>query len=244
VPPGGALVPELLARANDAAENPREEAVLEAFGALSLVAEGAVRLGLDDGRAIELAPGERCDLPAPRETRARYVAVRGGFDVPVLLGGRGTLATAMLGGFEGRWLRQGDVLRIGDASRVDAASLAAPNALDLARPIRVVLGPDRYRFDDLTRALFLASTFLVAPARDRVGARLLGPPIPRLGDDTGRSMPMVRGAIQVPGSGALIVLGPDHPTTGGYPVIACVVSADLGSFSARPPGASVRFVEA
>jgi allophanate hydrolase subunit 2 len=71
--------------------------------------------------------------------------------------------------------------------------------------------------------------------------RLTGPPLERADSDTGISTPLVRGAIQVPASGEAIVLGPDHPTTGGYPVIATVVRSSLGSLAARPPGAPVRF---
>jgi allophanate hydrolase subunit 2 len=77
---------------------------------------------------------------------------------------------------------------------------------------------------------------------DRVGIRLEGPGLARVDDDTALSAPMMRGAIQVPASGEPIVLGPDHPTTGGYPVIATVVRADLGALSARQVGALVRFV--
>ena len=74
-----------------------------------------------------------------------------------------------------------------------------------------------------------------------MGARLTGPPLLRSDDDSAPSTPMVRGAIQVPASGAPIVLGPDHPTIGGYPVLAVVIAADLGSFAARRVGARVRF---
>jgi allophanate hydrolase subunit 2 len=71
--------------------------------------------------------------------------------------------------------------------------------------------------------------------------RLRGPALARLDDDRGASVPMVRGAIEVPASGEPIVLGPDHPTTGGYPVLAVVIRADQGALAARRPGAAVRF---
>ena len=103
-------------------------------------------------------------------------------------------------------------------------------------------GPDRLRFPDEALDLLVSSSFVVDARSDRVGIRLTGPALPRLGSDSGPSSPMVRGAIQVPPSGMAVVLGPDHPTTGGYPVLATVIARDFGSLAARPPGSRVRFV--
>ena len=245
VPPGGALVPELLARANGAAGNARDAAGLEVFGSLSLVARGGgARVATCDGEVCDIVEGERVDIAAPREARVRYVAVRGAFDVPLCLGGRGTLVAANLGGFEGRWLRAGDRLRVGDMAALGDAAFAAP-PMDLEREIRVLAasGPDVARFDEGARAALLSTTFLIAAASDRTGVRLDEARLSRRDTDAGRSTPMTCGAIQIPSGGAPIVLGPDHPTTGGYPVIATVIAADQGSFFARRPGARVRFRE-
>jgi 5-oxoprolinase (ATP-hydrolysing) subunit C len=238
VPPGGALVPELLARANVAARNARGAAAIESFGTLTLEARGDVLVALDDGTTRTFASGASMTL-ACDGARVRYLAVRGGIDVPELLGGRGTLLVASLGGHEGRALRRGDELRAGDSSPADAPMPAAPN---LAAPVRVVAGPDRDRFPEEALDLLVSSSFVVEARSDRVGIRLTGPSLPRLGSDSGPSSPMVRGAIQVPPSGTPVVLGPDHPTTGGYPVLATVIASDFGSLAARPPGARVRFV--
>jgi biotin-dependent carboxylase-like uncharacterized protein len=238
LPPGGALVPELLARANVAAHNAPGEAAIESFGALSLEAREDTLVAFDDGTARPLSAGTSLTI-ACEGARVRYVAVRGGIDVPELLGGRGTLLVASLGGHEGRALRRGDVLHAGDAPLVDAAMPAAP---DLGAPVRVVPGPDRLRFPEEALDLLLSSSFVVDARSDRVGVRLAGPALPRLGSDSGASSPMVRGAIQVPPSGMAVVLGPDHPTTGGYPVLATVIAKDFGSLAARTPGARVRFV--
>ncbi|HTQ48626.1 MAG TPA: biotin-dependent carboxyltransferase family protein [Polyangiaceae bacterium] len=239
VPPGGALVPELLARANVAARNVPGAAAIESFGTLVLEAREDAFVAFDDGTARPLSAGTSLTI-ACEGARVRYVAVRGGLDVPELLGGRGTLLVASLGGHEGRPLRRGDLLRAGDAPRVDASMPSAP---DLASPIRVVPGPDRRRFPDEALDLLLSSSFVVDARSDRVGVRLTGgPALPRLGSDSGPSSPMVRGAIQVPPSGMAVVLGPDHPTTGGYPVLATVITKDFGSLAARSPGARVRFV--
>jgi biotin-dependent carboxylase-like uncharacterized protein len=238
VPPGGALVPEMLGRANAAAHNEPGEAAIEAMGAIAIVARGALLLGTDDGDARALRDGEGYALPGGR-ARVRYVAVRGGIDVPCVLGGRGTLVAVHFGGHEGRPLRRGDVLRIGATPRHDAP---LPGRPDTDALVEVVLGPDLERFDPHTIEMFLGSIFTIDPRSDRVGTRLAGPRLICVPDPESPSAPMVRGAIQVPPSGAPIVLGPDHPTTGGYPVIATVRRGHLGSLSARPVGAPVRFV--
>ncbi len=237
VPPGGPLVPDLLSRANAAARNARGEAGIELFGAMTLTAREELLVATDDGVAHWLHAGERWSL-GTEGRRVRYVAVRGGFDVLPRLGGRGTLLVAGLGGHDGRALRKGDVLSVGRAVECVDPPAAAP---DLEAPIRVVAGPDHERFAESALPTLLASTFVVSSRSDRVGLRLLGPPLLRADGDSAISGPMVRGAIQVPSSGEPIILGPDHPTTGGYPVLATVVRADAGSVMARPIGAVVRF---
>jgi biotin-dependent carboxylase-like uncharacterized protein len=239
VPPGGALVPEWLARANAAAGNPPGAAGIEIVGSLSVVARGgAIRLGADDGRPINLATGERFDCPPARDRRAHYLAVAGGVEVPVVLGGRGTLLVARAGGFSGRPLRRGDRLPIG-------SNTSQPYVYDVdvstGRPLRVVLGPDRSAFVDQAFTYLLSSPFRVSSSSDRTGTRLIGPPLSRAPGFVEVTAPMVQGAMQVPASGEPIVLGPDHPTTGGYPVIATIARADLGAFHATPLGADVRF---
>jgi allophanate hydrolase subunit 2 len=104
-----------------------------------------------------------------------------------------------------------------------------------------VVGPDDARFSPEALHVLLGEPFSLSPSSDRTGSRLVGPPLPRLDADDLASAPMVAGAIEVPASGDPIVLGPDHPTTGGYPVLAVIVRADLGRFHARPVGATIRF---
>lgn len=227
VPRGGALVPELLARANRFVGNAWDAPALEIVGSLRVVADTAIAT---EHGPVASEPGREIAIAG-----ARYLAVVGGFDVPRVLGGRGALASASIG----RVVRSGDVLdAVGGAGPPRELPAIDPDH----RPIRVLLGPDRARFRDDAADTLLASDYLVAAAVDRVGMRLSGPPIARADEDASESAPMARGAIQVPASGEPIVLGPDHPTTGGYPVIATVIRADQGALAARPPGALVRFV--
>jgi len=246
LPPGGALVPEALARANRAAGNAPGAACVELIGAIALANEARadVAIGVDDGRVIVIEPGESARI-ASDGGRPRYVAPRGGIDVPVAWGGRGTLLVARLGGHEGRALRRGDGLAIADdVEGAEARALDAEPPREPAPPIRVIAGPDRDRFEPGAIDALLGAAYRVSPSSDRVGARLEGPSL-RLARGAAarpsRSSPMVRGAIEVPPSGAPIVLGPDHPTTGGYPVIAVVVRADAGAVYATGIGGSVRF---
>jgi biotin-dependent carboxylase-like uncharacterized protein len=239
VPPGGPLVPELLARANAAVGNGEQEAGLEVLGTIALTGPRGTVVASDDGTAAELGGDGPWRVGGAPAGRVRYVAVRGGVDVPRVLGGRGTLLGAGLGGHEGRALRAGDVLPVGAAP--PPSGLALPPRPSLDALLHVVPGPDLPRFEPGALDVLLGSAFRLDPRSDRVGIRLSGPALRRLDDDRGPSAPMVRGAIQVPVDGAPIVLGPDHPTTGGYAVLATVVRASLGSLGARPIGAVVRF---
>ena len=237
IPPGGALVLDLLASANAAARNPWGEPGLEVFGAITLAAVEPVFVAADGDRGRWLRAGESWSV-ATAGARVRYVAVRGGLDVAPVLGGRGTLVAGGFGGHEGRPLRRGDALRVGGAAPHDGPG---PDPLDLSAAIRVVPGPDLQRFAPDALGALAACPFEVAAQSDRVGVRLHGVALHRTGDDAALSAPMVRGAIQVPFAGNPIVLGPDHPTTGGYPVLATVTLADIGALMARPLGATVRF---
>lgn len=242
IPAGGALVPEALARANAAVGNAPGAASIERFGAITLVGRGDESIvAEDDGVVRRVRAGERIELGWDGTVRARYVALRGGVDVPVVLGGRGTLVSARIGGLDGRALRKGDVLR---ASASPAPAERAPAAALAARAIRVVAGPDLATFaPDALRAL-TSHPWSISPRSDRTGTRLVGPKIAYRGDAPAlETTPMVAGAVELPPSGEPIVLGPDHPTTGGYPVVAIVARIDLGRFHTIPLGGEVRFTE-
>lgn len=243
MPPAGALRPRALARANHALGNPAGAAGLERYGALRLAATVAVSLATEDGAVHRLRPGDVLDLPWSATTRAGYVAVAGGLDLPQVLGGRGTHVRAGLGGKDGGPLRAGDRLPLGAgdgeaAARPPTATLAGSD--DGPAIVRVVPGPDRGRLaaDALDR--LVATTWRLSYQSDRMGTRLDGPALPRA-PGPADSTPLVMGAIEIPPDGGPIVLGPEHPTTGGYPVLAVIATADLERFHAIPLGQPVRF---
>jgi biotin-dependent carboxylase-like uncharacterized protein len=229
--PGGALVPDLLDAANRRVQNPVDAAAIEVMGATTVRADSVVVVATDVMPARELRAGEQLTVVSDRH-RVSYLAVRGGVDAPVLLGSRSVQLSAGLG----QMLRAGARLRAGDAPVV-----VSP----LARfvddgPIRVITGPDLGAFKPEALLALTSATWNVSSSSNRVGTRLDGPPLQRTGrPETTR--PMVRGAIEVPGDGQPIVLGPEHPVTGGYPVIGVIAYPDLARFFATAVGRPVRF---
>jgi biotin-dependent carboxylase-like uncharacterized protein len=171
-----------------------------------------------------------------------YLAVTGGFDVPIVMGSRSTDLTARVGGFHGRAIRAGDVLPIGETR--GRVRTVAPRPLVRDRlQLKVRPGPQREMFDDATWRRFTQREFTVTNDADRAGIRLAGPLVhPRDGRDI-ISEGVVTGSIQVPGSGQPIVLLPGRATIGGYPKIATVIDEDLDLLGQLRPGDQIRFRE-
>lgn len=225
--PGGALVPEMLIAANRAVGSHDHAPAIELLGRIRLRVETPETVAF--GARMTCAAGElQIESGA---LRVIYVAVHGGFAAPEVCGGRGTQLSAGIGAP----LRAGDRLAI-EPARGIVPSSPVPFVVDDA-PIRVVPGPDL--IDGALEAL-LAGEFQISPISDRVGTRLDGPVLPARSGHGG-SRPMIRGAIELPPDGHPIVLGPEHPVTGGYPVIAVVATADQGRLFVRPIRAQVRF---
>lgn len=176
--------------------------------------------------------------------RFLYIAVRGGIDVPVVLGSRSTLLSAGFGGHQGRRLRSADTLEIGDDvvgadARARAATLLAPRDFG---PIPITRGPEAVLFSNAQWERFLRSDFTISRASDRIGYRLEGPVLEHTGAADLPSEPTCIGAIQVPQDGTPIVLMHDGPTVGGYPKIAVIRSRAVSRFAQFMPGDTVRFV--
>jgi 5-oxoprolinase (ATP-hydrolysing) subunit C len=173
-----------------------------------------------------------------------YLALAGGFDVPSDLGAVATHMRAGLGGIEGRGLKPGDQLPCVQAEP-DGEDLALATGFKHAHasgPIRVMLGPQDDYFTDAGRATFLSATYTVTPQADRMGFRLTGPKIEH--GPKGYNIVsdgIATGSIQVPGMGEPLILLADRQTTGGYPKIATVITADLGRLAQMRPGAELKF---
>ena len=161
-----------------------------------------------------------------------YVAVAG-LTVESVLGSASTDLRTGFGGHEGRALRAGDRLELIGRS----ATPKRWRGTSASGPIRVVSGPHAARLglEALTRG-----AWQVSEAADRTGVRLEGEPV-GAGDAEVASMGLPLGAVQVPPDGRPIVMLADRPVTGGYPVPACVIRADIGRVAQLRPGEEVRF---
>jgi KipI family sensor histidine kinase inhibitor len=193
------------------------------------------------GAGVLARPGNVLRFTGRRAGCRAYVALAGGIDVPAVLGSCATDLQSGFGGISGRRLRAGDRLGVAAATRESARdSGAASHASSVT--VRVVAGPQADHFDAPTFARFLSAGFQVAATSDRVGCRLEGEPLRHRGPAEILSDGMVPGSIQVPPDGRPIVMLHDGPTTGGYPKIATVITADLPLLAQLVPGAGqVRF---
>ncbi|MBX3216792.1 MAG: allophanate hydrolase subunit 2 family protein [Labilithrix sp.] len=250
VPPGGPLARARFDLANHAAGNAAGACAIELSGTLEVTARGGrVTIADDVAGAVTLGDGERHVVSTEGRARARYLALAGGIEAPVVLGGRGALLVAGIGALLRRGARltplesatpAEDGAPPAGSSTAAEGSSAPHDSFDDAPPILLMPGPDA---SDASRDALASRLFRVSAASDRTGTRLdgLAPSTTDIASHAQRSTPMVLGAIELTPSG-LIVLGPDHPTTGGYPVVAVVRSSSLDRFFERPIGAPVRFV--
>lgn len=175
------------------------------------------------------------------------IAVSGGIVVPPLLGSRSTDLRAGFGGLEGRALRRGDRLPLGDQDKSVKIRIAPAGLIEELysdRPLGLLPGPESSRLTLGGQAALLGTTYRVTHQSDRMGSRLDGEPI-RLKEDAHEisSAGVVTGTVQLPADGQPIVLLADHQTTGGYARIAVVAAADLPKLAQLRSGDEVRFRE-
>jgi biotin-dependent carboxylase-like uncharacterized protein len=255
----GALDELAAVTANALLGNPLDSAVLEVtLGGLRVrfSADTAVGIAGTDLRArlgdTPVAPGTSLLARAgaelafgePRGGARAYLAVTGGFDVPVVLGSRSTDLRAGFGGLDGRALAAGDRLPVAsprDPGGRHGWESTAPAVTDREAAVRILPGPHAERFADDALEVLCAGAWRVAAAADRMGYRLDGEPLRHAGEPDLPSLGMPLGAVQVPGDGRPIVLLADRQPTGGYPVAAVVIRTDIRLLAQRLPGDPVRF---
>jgi antagonist of KipI len=193
---------------------------------------------------VEASPGQVLRL-GPTRTGARcYLCVRGGIAVKLFLGRASTHTLSGLGGHEGRALRKGDMLKIGEANgsyRKRALAAKAFEGLSPRKVLRVTPGPQSDWFPDSAQQIFYGNAYRVAEESNRMGLRLEGAAIPAPAGGRMISEGIALGAIQVPDGGLPIILFVEQQTTGGYPKIANVISADLHSLGQLRPRDEIRF---
>jgi biotin-dependent carboxylase-like uncharacterized protein len=262
VPPSGALDPVALEIANALVGNPRDAAALElrVMGPTLEVEAESVRVALvgtvaalevqgerggpvDANRSVRFGRGTRFRIGGLSDTGVAYLAVEGGIEVPAVYGSRATYVRARIGGIDGRAVRDGDLVPL---ARDAVGARAEQKCGDMdwhARtgPIRVVLGPQDDFFSEESIRAFFETTYACSREADRMGIRLDGPALEHVKGHDIVSDGIVTGAIQVPGTGRPILLLADHQTTGGYPKLGTVISADVPRLGRLRPGDEVRF---
>jgi antagonist of KipI len=207
---------------------------------------------LDDERvemwsSAEVRPGQTLRMGPTRSGARCYLCVRGGIDVKLFLGSSSTHLLSGLGGFEGRALRKGDVLKMGTSGgtfrtfRKRSVPATAVAQLAPRKILRVTAGPQSDWFSEEAQKTFYAGTYRVTEESNRMGLRLEGAAITSAaaGEMISEGVPL--GAVQITAGGLPIILFVEQQTTGGYPKIANVISTDLSSLGQLRPRDEIRF---
>ncbi|WP_069883965.1 biotin-dependent carboxyltransferase family protein [Streptomyces luteocolor] len=255
VPRSGALDLPAARLANRLVGNPPDAAVLETTvngcavrprRALTVAVTGAPCPVTVDGRPapwgapVRVPAGALLDVKTVVSGVRCYIAFDGGVAVDPVLGSR---STDLLSGLGPPPFADGAVLSLGRPdgtyARVDTAPQPAPPR-ELV--LRVTLGPRADWFTESALTTFTTRAYRVSPASNRIGLRTEGPALERALQGELPSEGMVLGAVQVPPDGRPVVFLADHPTTGGYPVVAVVREADLAAAAQAAPDTPVRFV--
>lgn len=270
IPQGGSMDQLSAEIVNALVGNSAEEAVLECTylgpkfrtSAPAVIAVGGAPVEVKvngatapQWEAIELASGDEVSFGFLQAGTRYYVAVRGGIDVPLVLGSRSTYALGALGGYQGRKLAAGDEVPVGDTASGEVLAGIAPElrpAFPGETEIRVLLGLYDHRLTESGLATLLDSTWTLTPVADRTGLRYSGPAVewkareqpfgagsdPSNIVDAGYAV----GSIQIPGGNEPIVLHRDAVSGGGYAMVATVISADMDQLARSAPGTKTRFV--
>jgi antagonist of KipI len=225
-------------------------------GSLTFARRGTIALtGADFGASlggvplpmwtsIEVQAGQTLALGPSRSGARAYFCIQGGIAVKPFLGSASTHVLSGLGGFEGRPLRKGDLLEVGPANSSPQKRSLSPQALERLQPrkvLRVTAGPQSDWFAPSAWKQFFESSFRVTEQSNRMGIRLEGRGIPIDPSQEMITEGVSLGAIQVPPSGQPIILFVEQQTTGGYPKIANVISADVHSLGQLRPRDEIRF---
>ena len=187
--------------------------------------------------------GDVLSIKGAKQGLRCYLAVAGGFDVPLFMGSASTNLKINVGGFNGRKLKAGDILKIGKADKIkNIEKRELPeNTYNNPVRVRVVLGPQDDMFSENDLMLFSKQQYTVTSDLDRMGIRLWG--IALRGKEKLEiiSDAITFGSIQITNSGMPIILMADHQTTGGYAKIATVISADLPKLAQVKPNDKISF---
>lgn len=197
-------------------------------------------------KSIVIKKGQILSFGELKEGARTYISIAGGIDVPFVLNSKSTFLTGKFGGFEGRALKEGDILFGNPSTRRNRflhTKLVPKYTNTNPLTVRVIVGPHTGKFTKAGLETFLTEEYSISPQSNRMGYRLTGPKIEHscTADIISDAIPL--GGIQVPASGQPIILMAEHQTTGGYSRIGTVISADIPLLAQAQPGTRLRFVE-
>ena len=264
VPESGALNHYALKLGNQLVGNPDHAAGIEiCMGGVTVVMNSTRRIALTGtldstflitdtyghqmeikaNRSVTVRAGLSITIHALSDTNTAYLAISGGIGTPLLYQSRSTSPNAMIGGWQGRCIVDGDQLPLLHDTSTDTSEwmIETPDIFAPKDIFRVVMGPQDNRFTEQAIKTFLSSEYTVSPLLNRMGMRLDGDQLMQIDNADIASDGIVTGSIQVPGDGMPIILLADHQTTGGYTKIATVIQADIPALSSRKQGQIVRF---
>lgn len=199
-------------------------------------------------RAVPLKNGDILSFSGPRTGCRGYICFAGGIDVPVVMGSRSTYTRASIGGYQGRALKNGDLLQTGEpcAAWRRLAGFTLPNELrpdySLDKPLKILMGLQADAFTEEGLETLFSAEYTVSTETDRMGSRFDGPKIAhgeKGADIVSDAIPM--GAVQIPGHGTPIAMLADRQTTGGYTKVGVLSPASVQTLVQRMPGSKVRF---
>ena len=260
VAPSGCMDHKLFLIANALVSNDEKEGVLEfAYqGPLLKLTKGKTKFAItgnvlfqiinsknetingECNRSYDLDEGDQIDILATRQSAYGYLSVEGGFDVEPFCNSVSTLVRANIGPNEGKKINIKNKIPL-KTNREGKNNYTANVSFVEKNIIRVLKGPQFDYFSELSKKDFFSKEYKITNLTDRMGMRLEGKILKNIVSTNIRSEGITKGAIQVPADGQPIVLLTDHPTIGGYPKIANVISADYDLLVQKIPGTNISF---
>jgi antagonist of KipI len=218
-------------------------ATLRFAAACTIAVTGAEIAGVPMYEQLQIASGDSLECGPIRKGARTYLAIACGIKVPKVLGSASTHLAARFGGFQGRALKRGDILEISNGTPTSQVRNAA-RLREISQPskeIRVVNSSNRELFHAEAFERLCSSEYVVLEQSNRLGIRLSGAAIPASSPTNLLTHGVTLGTIQIPPEGQPIILFVDQQTTGGYPVLANVIAADMHSVGQLLPRDHVRF---
>lgn len=260
IAPSGCMDYESFLIANKLVQNQENEGVLEfAYqGPLLKLLEGKTKFAVTGNvifkiikknnevltgqcnRSYDLEAGDQLDVLATNQSVYGYLSIEGGFKNEKFCKSVSTLTRANIGPNDGKKIDKGDKLLLKENNKKEK-NFFTNITKKTKKIIRVLKGPQYNYFSDKSKNEFVSGDFKITNLTDRMGMRLEGVALKNIISTNIRSEGITRGAIQVPADGQPIILLNDHPTIGGYPKIANVISADYDSLIQNTPGTSITF---